>query len=230
MIPIVRIYASEEKALAAARALEEAGFEDVALIANVAAGEEASTVRAAIDAGSLPGSHAAACTRCLEQGQAIVSVRALFGSGQRATDLLELHEPVDTELLPRYSPRDPSPFSDLLGIPVLTKYTPMTDLSIIKYTFGEPSVSGRSATPLSSLVGLKPLVDFGKKSKSFGLALLSRDAAPLSSLLRLKTLTSASRDRQTSFGLPLLSRNATPLSSLFGLRVLSKRKPKSDRD
>lgn len=219
MFLIVRIFPTEERATNAARALHEAGYDEIALIANVPSGEVQAAVRDAVSSNRLPGSHIGICERSLGRGMAIVSVNAPFGTGEKATQLLESHGPIETPQLTSY--RNPSPFSDALGIPVLANFSPMTDLSIIKYTFGEPKLRSRPS-PLSSLFGLKTLSAFKKRS-SMGLPLLSRNAAPLSSMFRMGTLRSFGRGRLRSFGLPLLSRNATPLSSLFGLRVLSKK-------
>ncbi|MDJ0868356.1 MAG: hypothetical protein QNK03_19780 [Myxococcota bacterium] len=229
MFPIVRMYPSEQQARDAAQALEEAGFSGVAILTSAAGGEAEAIVRATIEAGQLPASHASVCTGGLQQGRSIVSVSAPFGAGQRATVLLEEHGPVETEAMPAHTSRNPSPFSDMLGLPVLADYSPMTDLSIIPYTFGEPSVASRNPAPLSSLLGLKTLTaSKTSKRSSFGIPLLSQNPTPLSSLLRLKPLSSFRSDKKTSFGLSLLSRNPTPISSLFGLRVLSRKK--KDRD
>lgn len=232
MIPIVRIYPSEQQAREAAENLEEVGFTDVVLLeAAPVASQAAAAVRDAVAEERIPGSHLRICTKSLEQGRSIVAVRAPFGRGELASQILASAGPVDVDLLPPYQPRNPAPFSDLFGIPVLAKFTPMTDLSIITYSFGEPSLSGRKAAPLSSLLGLRTLTTPKRPWKSsLGLPLLSRDPAPLSSLLRWKPL-SGYRRKDSSFGLPLLSRNPTPLSSLFGMRVLSRKKrAKTERD
>lgn len=229
MMVTVRIYPSEAQAREAASRLDQAGFDDVAIFTSTA-DEADMLVRRAVREGRLPGSYTGVCIRSLQQGRAVVAVPTPYGAGQLAIDVLESCGAVDSDALPPYLTRNPAPLSDFLGIPVLAKFSSMTDLSIIPYTFGAPKLS-RNAAPLSSLFGLKTLsASKTKRTSSFGLPLLSRNPAPLSSLFRIKTLTSSGSKRKSSFGLPLLSKNPTPLSSLFGLRVLSKRRTKQDRD
>ena len=77
MIPIVRLYPSEEQAYAAAQALAERRFpEDKILIIrpSAAAGDEAGVVRSAVDEGLLPGSHVRICTQALQQGRSVVAI------------------------------------------------------------------------------------------------------------------------------------------------------------
>ncbi len=229
MSSIARIYPSEQQAMEAARGLEQEGFGafTMVLTPSEVAGREAAAVQLAVERERLPGSQAKVCAASLQQGRSLVAVSAPFGCGQQVTRILDDAGPVDTERLPPPSRRNPAPFSDFLGIPVLSEQRPRTDLSIVSYSLGEPRLS-RNPAPLSSRVGLKTLVRYRRRNSSLGLPLLSRNPTPLSSLLRLKTLSGFRRDRTSSFGLPLLSRNPAPLSSLFGLRVLSGKKRKRD--
>ncbi len=221
----VRIYDSEQQGLAAAREAEEAGFETVHFLAATAvAGREEEAVRFAAEAGCIAGGQIRSCAEALRGGRSIVAVSAPFGRGLLAGEILDRHGPSGELEVP--SPRNPAPFSEALGIPVLADRSPMTDLSIFQFSFGEPKVS-RNAAPFSSRLGLPLLTRNKSKRSSFGLPLLSKSAAPLSSMFRMPTLT-RSKSKSSSFGMPLLSRNPTPISSLFGMRVLSK-KNENDR-
>lgn len=229
MIPTLRIYEAEQSARDAARMLAESGFdEDSILLITPTPGEESKDVRAAVAAGLVPGSHMKVCTRSLQQGRAIVAVSAHFGRGEFAVEIMERCGPVDTQLLPAYSVRNPSPLSDLLGLPTLA-HKPFEAMK--RPSFSLSSVFGigllsRNPTPLSSQFGLETLSAPKRPWRSsFGLPLLSRNAAPLSSLFGLKTISAPKKRWTSSFGLPLLSKNPTPLSSLLGIPVLRR-----DRD
>ncbi len=226
----VRFYESADRARDAATHLADLGFENVSLLTPSASpGEGSALVRAAVAAEMIPGSHQRLCISSLEQGRSIVAVAAPFGRGQKAIEVLEQFGPVDTDRIPVYSPRSAAPFSESLGIPVLAKFSPMTDLSIMTYTTGSRTLLSRNPTPLSSMLGLKTLTTSkGPWTSSFGMPLLSSNPAPLSSMIGWRPLVKTYLRKDTSFGFPLLSRNPAPLSSLFGLRVLSKRKQKRD--
>lgn len=229
MFTVLRIFPSEQKAREAAGLLAEEGFGNVAVFTpEGVAGAEEQAVRSAVRDGRLAGSHSGVCIRSLQRGRSLVAVPTRFGQGRAAIDILESCGAVETESIPSEIPRNPSPFSDFFGIPVLSKFSPSTDLSIIEYTFGRPR-SIRNPAPFSSLLGLKTLTASKRGKGTSLLPQLIRNAAPFSSLFGLKTLSRSTSKSQSSFGLPLLSRNPTPLSSLFGLRVLSK-KEKHDRE
>lgn len=226
MIPTVRIYGSEQDGLAAQREAEEAGFERACLLAPVeSAGREREVVQAAVDAECIAGSQLRSCMEALRRGQWVVGIYAPFGRGVEAERLLARHGPVGSVAPPPY--HNPTPFSSLFGLPMLSSAKPSTELALIRFVFGEPRLS-RNPTPLSSRIGMKPLTASKQKKSSFGLPLLSKNPAPLSSALRVKPL-SAARSKSRSFGLRLLLDNPTPLSSFFGMRVLSKKKDDEDR-
>ena len=154
-------------------------------------------------------------------------VQAPYGRGQRAVQVMQSCGPVDSELLPAYSPRNPAPLSEALGIPPLTRgsFRPLGALTKSQYflTLGIGLLS-RNPTPLSSLFGLKTLTTAKPWRTSFGLPLLSRSPTPLSSLFGLRTIRPEKRPWNRSFGLPLLSRDPAPLSDFLGIEVLSKRR------
>ena len=226
MTPTVRWYDTEERAREAARALEDDGFraDSICVVAPVSGGEEEAIDRAIRD-DAFPGSCRTAAIRALGRDRYAVSVIAPFGHGLVARRILDDFGPVDTDSVPAYSAANPAPFSEMLGIAVLSDARPMVDLpQRNSYTFGSflgmGLLSGKAA-PLSSLLGM-PTASRGPGESSFGMRLLSSNPAPLSSMFALKTVSAPKKDWVSSFGFPLLSRNPTPLSSLFGIPVLRK--------
>lgn len=230
MTTIVRMYESEEGARAAVDNLAAAGFvaEEVSVLTPADAADTAA-VEAAIQDGFLrAGSLTKVCWSGLRNGRSVVSVKAQFGRGQSATNALQACGPVDTELIPEYETGHAAPFSELLGIPVLTDSRSGSELVRSDYAlsglFGMRLLS-RSPAPLSSLFRIGTLSRPRRpRRRSLGLPLLSNSPAPLSSLLRIPTLTRSGGPKRKSFGLPLLSRNPAPLSTILGIRPLTRRK------
>lgn len=228
MIPYARIYETEENARNAVSLLAQEGFPDDAVrLVTPTPGEEEETIDAAVRDGYLPGRFLSLGIQGLREGRSIVGVKAAFGFGQTAVATMERAGPVDSGRLPSYIVRNPSPFSDFLGIPVLSRVRPKPTLARSDFAlFGFAQLINRPA-PLSSLFGLPTLTRTGTRRRewrrSFGFPLLIRSAAPLSSLFRIPTLTRTGTRRREwtrSFGFPLLSKNPAPLSSLLGIPTL----------
>ncbi|MEO1102443.1 MAG: hypothetical protein AAFW98_01715 [Pseudomonadota bacterium] len=228
MTPNVRIYGSEQGARDADAALDANGFrERTLLLPSEVAGREAEAVEEAIAAGMLPDRNVRLATRSLLAGRPVLAVRAPFGSGETALELMESGgDTVDNELLTNYSVSSPSPLSDALGIPTLVPFSSSTSLVSSSWslsrTFGMGILGGKAA-PLSSLFKI-PLLTKRKRDRrsSFGIPLISRNAAPLSSLFGMGTLSKRRKEpRTSSFGFPLLMRNPAPFSSLIGWKTLS---------
>ena len=216
----VRMYATEQQARDAVGKLREDGFpEDTILLVTPSQGGAAVTVdnlKAAITAGFMVGKDASVYAEAVGRGRSLVVVRPAFGFGQAALNILDACGPVDTHLVQKpeppvtaekgtplssffqwrvLRPNEPAPFSDFLGLPLLSsRQTCQSD------TIGK--LSG-------------PMID-----NSVGLRLLSHKATPLSSLFGLQTLLDQPVHWESSFGLPLQSRSPAPLSSLFGLPLL----------
>lgn len=228
MTPTVRWYDSEERAHEAARALQDDGFraDSICVVAPVSGGEEEAVDRA-IRHDAFPGSYRTAGIRALREGRHIVSVIAPFGHGVVARRILDECGPVDADSVSAYSAGNPAPFSEAVGLPVLSDARPMVELpQRNSYTFGSflgMGLLSSKAAPLSSLLGM-PTASRGPGESSFGMRLLSSNPAPLSSMFALKTLSTPKKDWVSSFGFPLLSRNPTPLSSLFGVPALRKKR------
>lgn len=214
--PIVRLYETEQQAGDALRSLEEAGFapDTMQLLVPVSKSDtgSAGAVANAVRAGFVPQERADVYADGVQQGHSLLAIRAPFGHGQLAIDILDRFDPVDTGLehpVPAVAWDVAAPFSSGLQAPVLLRGSP---------------------APLSRLLGRPPLSrgrTFERKyaeltspdwtfSSLLGLRLLSRRAKPWSSLTGR-----SGADWTRSFGLPLLSGNATAFSTKLGLGFLS---------
>ncbi len=226
MVMLVRIYASEQGARDADAKLSEAGFGKRAVfLANEHQGQAADAVQAANRAGTLPERMAKICTDSLAQGRSLLSVDPPFGTAQRAINIMENGDTVESDRSAAFTDDDPAPFSRMLGMPVLSDFSSSTGLLPSRWSFSAGFGMGllsRNAAPFSSMFGMKILTNPKRRDSSFGMPLGSRNPAPLSSLLGMKPLLSRQRSGDYSFGFPLLSNNPAPLSSLIGIRTLSK--------
>lgn len=192
MLMAVRIYGSEANAREAARRLVEAGIrKDLIHVLTSESGVAEQAVQAAVSAKKLPASHVKAAMAALANGRTIVSVPLPY-YGQETLDILDSCDPVETESLPTGLPNDPAPFSDMLGLPVLTKE-------------GGPSTRLLHSGPsFKSFLGLPLLTkSSGSKNSSFGMPLLSKSSS-----------------KTSSFGMPLLTSSGWSLSSMLGLPLL----------
>lgn len=195
MLMAVRIYGSEANAREAARKLVEAGFrKDLVHVLTPESGVAEQAVQAAVSAKKLPSSHKKVAMAALGNGRSIVSVPLPY-YGQETLDILDSCDPVETESLPTGLPNDPAPFSDMLGLPVLTKHrgasTPLLNGPTFNSFLGLPLLSKSS----------------GSKNSSFGMPLLSK-----------------STSKTSSMGMPLLTGSGWSLSSMLGMPLLSKSK------
>jgi hypothetical protein len=209
MMIYVRMYASEQQAIDTVARLEADGFptQTIYLMRALAGGEEgtlATVIGAARRAGFVLGDEGEAYAHFLAHGRSLVLIKAAFGFGRAAIQILEAGGPVDTHLLPPPRlPRDSdtaAPFSSSMQWNVLKPNQP---------------------APFSSCLGLAPLARSSLSDRPFGFALLSSRATPLSSLLGLKVLSGQPSPGEASFGLPLLSTEPAPLSSMLGLPLLT---------
>ncbi|MEM9590076.1 MAG: hypothetical protein AAF967_01910 [Pseudomonadota bacterium] len=228
MTTYVRIYATEGGANNAVARLGRAGFSKSNIfLPSLAAGKESDTVHAAVEDGTLPEAQSKICIRSLKEGRSLVSVQAPFGRGKAALASLESADTVYSDKLSRYTTDDdPAPFSELLGLPVLSNVESSTQLLNSDWSFS--SIFGirllsKNPTPLSSLLGLPVLLKPKRNwNWSFGLPLLINNATPLSSLFGIPTLIKTDKDWKTSFGVPLLMNDPAPLSNLFGWKTIIK--------
>lgn len=182
MIPVGRIYDTEQKAQDAVRKLQDAGIDpDRVVLLNAGNNANADVVEQKVP--NLPSGHAIVYGRALERGQHVVIVQTFFGRGESWSEILNSCDPVDVRDLPMIRTRSASPFSDFFGIPTLSR--------------SRDTLMTRIFPALSS-------PDFAFSAK-FGMKLLSSNAAPLSSMLKLKLLSSNPAPLSSMFKLKLLS-------------------------
>lgn len=220
MTPNVRIFASEDGALAADKRLEKNGFKiRTVILARDSAGREDEVVRAAVAAGTLPVAHARICARSLRDGHSLVAVRAPYGFAEEALILMERGDVVHADNMRRHRSDDPSPFSDVFGLPVLTPFHASTNLiPSDHYSTGAFGLLVKAAAPLSSMFGLPTVIRQRKPWRtSFGFPLLSHTAAPFSNLFGLKTVVRPEPSWRYHRPPP---DNPAPFSNLFHLKVL----------
>jgi hypothetical protein len=182
MLKGVRMYDSEQNARDAAATLIAAGLDRRAvLILTPVPDREGEAVRSAIAEGKLPGSHVHLATEALKKGHTVLSVDLPYMS-QYTLDVMDSFNPVGRDAGPKQSPRRPAPFSEFLGLKVLTDDSRSRTRLLqpnVDRSFGFATLSRRkSNTKLST-----------KRSNTK----LSSNPTPLSSMLGLKVLTGPKR-------------------------------------
>ncbi len=193
--PIVRMYASPEKARSVVSALIADGFAEelITLVterstppANAPASAKSDDpILSSILAGYVLKAHAKIYASAIRRGQALVIVRPEFSSGARAEYLMDAGGPVDTgvstdhERLPLWD--DAAPLSSALHLPVLA-----TGAAPLSAFFVLPTITRRGGT-LCSALGISELAD--SDTYLFGAPKLSDSPAPLSSMLRIPLLS-----------------------------------------
>jgi hypothetical protein len=192
--PIVRLYASAEQAKLALAALKRWGFEDelihvVTASSTPPANAPASAasddpVQSAIMAAYVLKAHAKVYAQEVRSGRTLISIRAPFGVGGIAEELLDECGPVKSAVvtsngsLPLWD--DDAPFSSAIGMPTLVRATaPFSAFWVL------PTVTSRGGTVCSAL-GLPEVSR--SDSYVFGTPAISRSASPLSSMLGLPTI------------------------------------------
>jgi len=178
MTSIGRMYETEERARDAARRLKEDGFLEET-IAVVAPGSRAGAIPR-----SVPRNQAIAYSRALAGGHWLVVVEAPFNWGQVATGHLLAAGPVNPRGVPILRPRNPAPFSNIIGFPPL-------------------STRGRSYFSAIFPELANPRFSF---SALLGMKLLSRNPTPLSSMIGLKTVSPSKGSYRPVLPFPLLTR------------------------
>jgi hypothetical protein len=192
--PIVRLYASAEQAKLALAALKRWGFED-ALInvvtatstppANAPASAASDDpVQSAIMSAYVLKAHAKVYAQEVRNGRTLISVRAPFGVGGIAEELLDECGPVKSAVVTADDSLrlwdDDAPFSSAIGAPSLVRATaPFSAFWVL------PTITSRGGTFFSG-IGLPEVSS--SDSYLFGSPAISRSASPLSSMLGLPTI------------------------------------------
>lgn len=220
--PHVRMYETQKKARDAVGKLKKGGFSDDSILLMMPSKGEAvapSPLEDAVTAGFLPAGHASIYADGLQKGRSLVAVRAPFGSGQLALNILESCGPVETGLERPPEPEvpwidDAMPFSAALRFGAIWSNQPEPLSRVI----GTPTLS-RGRTFEDKYPELtSPDWTFSSK---IGFELLSRKPSPASVLFNLKSLVEQPTGPAWthSFGLPLLSDEPTPLSKKFNMHL-----------
>jgi len=139
-------------------------------------------VLSSIMAGYVLKAHAKVYAEEVRRGHALVSIQPRFGTGGMAEQVMDEYDPVESALVIERDDAlrlwdDAAPFSSTFALPVLVRATaPFSAFWVLpvitrrfkslggalgipevirssRYLFGEPTLS-RSATPLSSMIGL----------------------------------------------------------------------------
>ncbi|MFK7964456.1 MAG: hypothetical protein AB8C46_10890 [Burkholderiaceae bacterium] len=246
LVPIGRVYESAQQAQETVRQLTENNLPEDAFSLMTSEGQSSESIAdivKAIVAGHpdwVPIAHAQAYAEHVKQGRSLVMVTAPFGRGTTVESIMNVPGAIDVALPePESRPYGATPLSDFLGFPVLSHERTFASKkgSFLDWFLGDASspnfkfssvfgmgMLSKNPTPLSSMIGFKPLSNQkGPGESSFGMKLLRRnDPAPLSSTVGMKPLSANQGRGNSSFGLPTLSKNSTPLSSLLNMPVLSK--------
>jgi hypothetical protein len=192
--PIVRLYASAEQAKLALASLKRWGFEDELIhVVNASStpppGAPASAasddpVQSAIMAAYVLKAHAKVYAEEVRKGCTLISIRAPFGVGGIAEELLDECGPVKSAVvtgngsLPPWD--DDAPFSSAIRMPTLVRATaPFSAFWVL------PTLTRRGGTFFSG-IGLPEVSR--SDSYVFGAPAISRSASPLSSMLNLPTI------------------------------------------
>ncbi len=228
MIPIVRFFSSEHAARDAVANLAKDGIPGrLAAVISPSPERSAEDVIASVDQSVLPGGYHKSVARALRHGRSVLCVTPPYGKSASAMRILARSGAVDTETISDYTPSDAAPFSEFLGLPVLTDGRSHLKLLRSDWTFSSwfgMGLLSKKATPLSSMFGMKTLSSkTGSQAAGTSVQRMSGTAAPFSSKLGMKLLSSKKGSRAAGSAVERMSGNAAPFSGFLGLRVLSKR-------
>lgn len=247
MLPIVRLYATEQAAQATVTKLVENYIprDTISLIkpparpkaerkaddeegapppapAKAPAPVSTDAVDAAIRDGVLPANNRKAAINGLRAGRTVVCVTPPYGKSKMAEDILNV-DAVDTETLPSgMSSSNAAPFSETMGWPVLTEGKSHLELASSNWTF-----SSMFGMPLLTKSG-RPTFDIklGEHKRAAGTPVqtMSGDPAPFSSKIGMKLLSSGNPRQSAASSVRRMSGNPAPFSGFLGIKTLSKRK------
>lgn len=175
---IGRMYETEAQARVAMEKLKEDGFAESAMFL-VPPGTTAEAMPAGVSR-----DHAFTYARGIKHGNTLLLVQTGFGWGETVSRIMDACGPVSTRSLPLLRPRNPTPFSNLIGMPTL-------------------STRGRSYFSKMLPELTSPGFHF---SSTFGMKLLSQKKGPWEKSFGLPLLSRKKGTWEKSFGLPLLKK------------------------
>ena len=188
---ITRLYASAEHAREAAAELSEEGFDDVFVVNPPEKDVPVSAIAAQIAHGRVHLPDAKIYAEGVARGGSLVTVHAPFGSGMKATVILDSHNPIPSgkpEPEPEILWNERTPFSSAMHMPLL-----LDDPAPASRVIGISPLAGANCS-FSGMIGLPLLSDTAAMPEGrWGLPVLSGNPAPLSSLLGLPLLKDSRR-------------------------------------
>ena len=188
---ITRLYASAEHAREAAAELSEEGFDDVFVVNPPEKDVPVSAIAAQIAHGRVHLPDAKIYAEGVARGGSLVTVHAPFGSGMKATVILDSHNPIPSgkpEPEPEILWNERTPFSSAMHMPLL-----LDDPAPASRVIGISPLAGANCS-FSGMIGLPLLSDTAAMPEGrWGLPFLSGNPAPLSSLLGLPLLKDSRR-------------------------------------
>ena len=188
---ITRLYASAEHAREAAAELSEEGFDDVFVVNPPDKDVPVSAIAAQIAHGRVHLPDAKIYAEGVARGGSLVTVHAPFGSGMKATVILDSHNPIPSgkpEPEPEILWNERTPFSSAMHMPLL-----LDDPAPASRVIGISPLAGANCS-FSGMIGLPLLSDTAAMPEGrWGLPFLSGNLAPLSSLLGLPLLKDSRR-------------------------------------
>jgi len=189
---ISRMFATVEEARNAAAELAEEGFNEVHVVATPSKPDApVSAIAAQIALGNVLLAHARIYAEGVAEGGTLVTVHAPFGSGMKATTILNSYNPIPTGMPDPAPPKiwdEAVPFSSAMHMPLLSD-----DPTPASRYMGVKPLTG-SDCGLSSMIGMPLLSNSATPlSSAIGMPSLSKNPAPLSSLLSLPLLRDAKR-------------------------------------
>ncbi len=188
---ITRLYASAEHAREAAAELSEEGFDDVFVVNPPEKDVPVSAIAAQIAHGRVHLPDAKIYAEGVARGGSLVTVHAPFGSGMKATVILDSHNSIPSgkpEPEPEILWNERTPFSSAMHMPLL-----LDDPAPASRVIGISPLAGANCS-FSGMIGLPLLSDTAAMPEGrWGLPFLSGNPAPLSSLLGLPLLKDSRR-------------------------------------
>jgi hypothetical protein len=227
---IVRAYGSHDNALAAVAELKLYRFTDdeinvVSYLGGQRAGSniasaELNEIIDAIAAGHVLKSEAAIYALSVTRGATLVTVRAPFGTGGRATAILDSYDPIETGVRPKEYPRprqwnESTPASSFLHIGVL-----LDDTATLSAILGVPLLLERGRTALSVLHIPELLSAAASSATLFGIPAVFKRSPSISGLIGLPTLTGAKASLSSLLHIRLLLSDKASLSAFCDMAWL----------
>ncbi len=181
---ISRMYGSREQAENAVAELREEGFDEIFVVSKPEGGASIEEIAGQIAKGFVPMSEARIYAAGVANGGTLVTVHAAFGSGMKATRIMESFETIDSGL-PQPAPEtywdEATPMSSALHMPVL-----LEDAAPFSRFWSITPLADHNFS-LSGMFGL-PMTSSEPGDSRWGFPFLSGNPTPLSSMLGLPVL------------------------------------------